>query len=369
VLIGTYFEFALLFIHRCEDFLLTTGNASTSFSRKIFQADWMNVTQLFEQCKAIFAKKNKFVLTTHINPDGDGLGSEVALALYLTGEGKSVSVINQSETPAYYAFMKSLFPIATYSPGNHDNIIKGADVIIALDTNTSARFSALKEAVLQSGALKICIDHHPDREAFADLYIIDEQATATGEIIFKLLKHLNGNAVTSPMAEALYAAIMTDTGSFRFPKTDPETHTIAAELLKRGADPAKIYQQIFEEGSANRLKLLGRALDSLTIYHHGAVAAITLSQKDFTETLTSEEDTDNMINYTLTIGGVKIGLMFIELAAGVKVSLRSKGTIPINTLAREFGGNGHLNAAGARVYGKTMDDVVKNVVERSGHYI
>ncbi len=329
----------------------------------------MDLTQLFEQSKKIFAEKKNFVLTTHINPDGDGLGSEVALALYLTGEGKSVSVINQSETPAYYAFMKSLFPIATFSPEKHIDIFKSADVIIALDTNTAARFSALKESVLQSGALKICIDHHPDREAFADLYIIDEQATATGEIIFKLLKYLNGNAVTPPIAEALYAAIMTDTGSFRFPKTDPETHTIAAELLERGADPTKIYQKIFEEGSANKLKLLGRALDSLTIYHHGVVAAITLLRKDFTETFTSEEDTDNMVNYTLTIGGVKIGLMFIELAEGMKVSFRSKGTIPINTLAKEFGGNGHMNAAGARIYGSTIDDVMKNVVERSGHYI
>lgn len=329
----------------------------------------MDLTQLFEQCKKIFAEKKNFVLTTHINPDGDGLGSEVALALYLTGEGKNVSVINQSETPAYYTFMKSLFPIATFSPGTHPEIIKNADVIIALDTNTTARFSALRDSVSQSRAVKICIDHHPDPEVFADLYIVDEQATATGEIIFKLLKYLNGNAVTPPIAEALYAAIMTDTGSFRFPKTDPEIHTIAAELLERGADPTAIYQKIFEEGSANKLRLLGRALDSLSVFHHGTVAAITLRRKDFVETLTSEEDTDNMVNYALTLGGVSVGLMFIEMAEGVKVSFRSKGTIPINALAKEFGGNGHVNAAGARIYGSTIDDVVKNVIERSGHYI
>src|ERR1700690_1985361 len=140
----------------------------------------MDLTKLFEQCKKIFADKKTFVLTTHINPDGDGLGSETALALYLTGEGKSVSVINQSETPAYYTFMKSLFPIATFSPERHIDIIKSADVFIALDTNTPSRFSAMKESVLQSQSLKICIDHHPDQEAFADLYIIDEKATATG---------------------------------------------------------------------------------------------------------------------------------------------------------------------------------------------
>ncbi len=329
----------------------------------------MDLTQLFERCKEIFDGKQTFVLTTHINPDGDGLGSEVALALYLTGKGKSVSIINQSETPAYYTFMKSLFPIAAFLPEKHGSIITEAEVFIALDTNSPSRFSAMKGAVLRSGALKICIDHHPDREAFADLYIIDEPATATGEIVFKLLKYLDHNAVTPPIAEALYAAIMTDTGSFRFPKTDSETHRIAAELLDCGANPTTIYQRIFEDGPAAKLRLLGRALDSMTILHHGAVAAMTLRQKDFAETHTSEEDTDNMINYTLTIGGVKIGLMFVELAEGVKVSFRSKGAIPINALAKEFGGNGHMNAAGARIYGGTLDDVVKKVVERAEHYI
>ncbi len=327
------------------------------------------MNQLFEQCKEIFAAKKNFVLTTHINPDGDGLGSEVALALYLTGKGKSVSIINQSKTPAYYTFMSSFFPVATFSHEKHDSIVKGAEVIIALDTNSPSRFSALKESVQQSRALKLCIDHHPDPEAFADVYIIDEPATSTGEIVFKLLKYLDENAITSPIAEALYAAIMTDTGSFRFPKTDPETHRIVAELLERGADPTNIYQKIFEEGPAKKLKLLGLALDSLSILHNGAVATMTLRQKDFTETLTTEEDTDNMVNYTMSVGGVKIGLMFIELEDGVKVSFRSKGVIPINKLAKEFGGNGHLNAAGARIYNSTLGDVVKKVAERSEHYV
>jgi len=329
----------------------------------------MDLTNLFEQCKTIFAEKNCFVLTTHINPDGDGLGSEVALALFLTGEGKNVSIINQSETPSYYTFMNGLFPIAVFSPEKHSQIIKDADVFLALDTNTPARFSALKESVLQNRGTKICIDHHPDPDAFAGLYVIDEQATATGEIIFKLLKYLSSTAITPPIAEGLYAAIMTDTGSFRFPKTDSETHIIAAELLAHGANPTKIYQNIFEEGHANKLKLLGRALESLTVYHHGTVAAMVLHRRDFTETLTSEEDTDNMINYTLTIGGVKIGLMFTELGDGVKVSFRSKGEIPINKLAKEFGGNGHMNAAGARIHGGTLDEIVKQVTERSEQFI
>jgi phosphoesterase RecJ-like protein len=323
----------------------------------------------FVACKEIFDSKNSFVLTTHINPDGDGLGSEVALALYLTGKGKSATVINQSRTPTYYAFMNSLFPIVTFIPEKHDRMIAEAEVFVGLDTNSPKRFFALEGPLLRSSAYKICIDHHLDRETFADLYVIDESATATGEIMFNLLKYMDANAITPPVAEALYAAIMTDTGSFRFPKTDAETHRITAELLERGADPTRIYQNIFESGSANRLKLLGRALDSLTLWHHGTVASIALRRVDFSDTVTSEEDTDNMINYALTVGGVKIGLMFTELENCVKVSFRSKGTIPINQLAKEFGGNGHLNAAGARIHTTPLGDVVTRVVTRAANYV
>jgi phosphoesterase RecJ-like protein len=325
--------------------------------------------QSFESCKEILKLKTTFVLTTHINPDGDGLGSEVALALYLTGKGKSVAIINQSDTPAYYKFMHALFPIATFSAAKHGSIIKDAEVIVALDTNSPARFSAMKELVMESRASKICIDHHLDREEFADLYLIDEKATATGEIVYNLLKFLDSGAITKPIAEALYAAIMTDTGSFRFPKTDVETHHIIADLLLHGADPTEIYQKIFEEGPVNKLKLLGRALTSLSVLHGGKVATMVLLRKDFSETQTAEEDTDNMINHAMSIGGVRVGLMFIELENGVKVSFRSKGDIAINALAKEFGGNGHKNAAGARIQGGTLPDVVKKVTERAGEYV
>ena len=323
---------------------------------------------LFATCKEVFETKQTFVLTTHINPDGDALGSEVALALYLKSRGKTVSVINQSETPAYFEFMNALFPIDTFDPVKHIRTIAEAEAFIALDSNSPRRFQALEAALSRSSAYKICIDHHLDREPFADLYVIDESATATGEIIFNLLKFLDSKSITAPIAEALYAAIMTDTGSFRFPKTDPETHRTTAELLERGADPAKIYQMIFEEGSANRLKLLGRALDSLALWHNGAVASLTLRRADFADTGTSEEDTDNMINYTLSVGGVKVGLMFTEMENCIKVSFRSKGTIPINQLAKEFGGNGHMNAAGARVFDTPLGDVVTRVVARAAAY-
>ena len=335
----------------------------------IYTPPFIRMKELFETIRKVFASKNTFVLTTHVNPDGDGLGSEVALALYLTGIGKKVSVINQSQTPAYYTFLHALFPVSTFIPEKHVPIITDAEVFIALDTNSPSRFPALNDAVSRSASYKVCIDHHLDRAPFADLYIIDESATATGEIMFNLLKSLDSNAITLPVAQALYAAIMTDTGSFRFPKTDSETHRIAAELLQSGADPTAIYQKIFEEGSVNRLRLLGRALESISLHLGGRVASIALRRKDFAETSTAEEDTDNMINYALSIGGVKIGLMFTELSDCVKVSFRSKGNIPINQLAKEFGGNGHLNAAGARVTNTPIETVRDAVVNKAASYL
>jgi phosphoesterase RecJ-like protein len=184
-----------------------------------------------------------------------------------------------------------------------------------------------------------------------------------------LLKFLDSGAITKPIAEALYAAIMTDTGSFRFPKTDVETHHIIADLLQHGADPTEIYQKIFEEGPVNKLKLLGRALTSLSVVHGGRVATMVLLRKDFSETQTAEEDTDNMINHAMSIGGVRVGLIFVELENGVKVSFRSKGDIAINALAKDFGGNGHKNAAGARIQGGTLADVVLRVTERAADYV
>ena len=320
------------------------------------------------ECKILFESKNSFVLTTHVNPDGDGLGSEVALALFLQSKGKRVSIINQSATPAYYRFLNSVFPIETYAPETHNAEIAQCEVFVALDTNSPKRFPSLAGPLAASRSYKLCIDHHLDREPFADLYVVDESATATGEILYRLLTFMDPAPLSREIAEALYAAIMTDTGSFRFPKTDAETHRITASLLERGADPTGVYQKIFEEGSANRLQLLGRALKSLGISHGGSVASIALRRTDFAETGTAEEDTDNMINYTLTIGGVVIGLMFTELSDCVKVSFRSKGEIPINELAKEFGGNGHLNAAGARVTGAFFEEVVTRVTSRAGYY-
>ena len=162
---------------------------------------------------------------------------------------------------------------------------------------------------------------------------------------------------------------MTDTGSFRFPKTDAALHRVVAGLIERGADPVRIYHETYEQGSAKRLQLLGNVLSTLHLAHGGRVASIFASRIMFANTMTSEEDTENFVTYTLAIAGVQVGLMFTELADGVKVSFRSRGDIEVNKLAQEFGGNGHKNAAGARTSAKLLDTIISDVVERSKAYL
>ncbi len=326
--------------------------------------------QAFDQFKKIADSATTFVITSHINPDGDAIGSETALALFLKGRGKTVSVINQSVTPDNLKFLsEEIFPVDLYDPSRHSTLIRAADCIIVVDTNAPNRFFALADDVAANAGLTICIDHHLEPEVFADLYITDAEAPATSELLYGLFHAIDESAITAPIARALYTGIMTDTGSFRFPKTDADTHMITADLLRRGADPSEIYQSVYDNGPVNKLQLLGRALDSMKTIENGAVAWMTIRQDDFFHTSTVAADTDNLINYTLSIGGVRIGLMFTELDGVVKVSFRSKGDIWINRLAKEFGGNGHKHAAGARITGRMLDEIVGEVTDRARTYI
>lgn len=323
----------------------------------------------FEECQRIIERDKHFVLTTHINPDPDGIGSELALARFLIAKRKEAVILNHSETPSNCRFLDPDNTILQFDPAHHRDLLLSADVIFILDTNHPDRLESLKPFVLQSQATKVCIDHHLDKADFAELYLIDEPSTATGEILYHLIAYLDERALTREIAEPLYAAIMTDTGSFRFPKTDSDVHRIIAHLLDRGADPVYIYQQLYEKGSASRVQLLGQALSTLQLAHNGKVAYIVVTRDMFDRTRTKEEETENVVTYTLGIRGVQLGLLFTELPGSIKVSFRSKGEIEVNLLAREFGGNGHKNAAGARVQNASLSEVVSSVLDRAQHYV
>ena len=325
--------------------------------------------QQFDLFKRIIDPARRIVLTTHLNPDGDGIGSELALAAYLTESGKDVNILNHSATPDFYQFLDSGNTVRQFDPSAHARIIKEADVIIIVDTNHPDRIADLRDHVLESPAKKIVIDHHLDPHPFADLSVIDDSCAATGEIIFRLLEHLGASPLSPSAATALYAAIMTDTGSFRYPKTDGELHRIVAKLLDCGVDPVETYRQIYDQAPLNRIVLLGKALSTLETFHDGRVAVIAVDRNLFHQTGTTESDVERFVPFAMGIKGVQIGLLFVELQDHVKISFRSLGDIWVNRLAQEFGGNGHKNAAGARVNSTTLKDLKKSVVDRSHHYL
>ncbi len=280
-----------------------------------------------------------------------------------------MAVLNHSPLPANCAFLDPKGVIGQFDGTLHANMVLNADAIIVVDANQPDRLQSLKPYVANSTAVKVCIDHHLDKLPFADLYIVDPESAATGEILYSLLLFLDKECLTPDIAVPLYVAIMTDTGSFRFPKTGATIHRIIADLLERGADPVEAYQKIYEQGTANRLQLLGHALSTLQLAHGGKVAHMSVTWEMFRQTGTTEEDIENFINYTLTIAGVQIGLMFTDLHEGIKVSFRSRGDIAVNKLAQEFGGNGHKNAAGARILAARLETIRDRVLAIAEQYI
>jgi phosphoesterase RecJ-like protein len=327
------------------------------------------MTPAVEQAVALFEQSRTFVLTTHVNPDGDGLGSEIALAEWLSGQGKGVSIINYSATPENYLFLDPHHRILRYDPSRDDALLAGADVIVILDTNQPERLRTMQRPVLESTAVKLVIDHHLEPHPFADHYLIEADATSTGEIMYRLLSRMGHDSLTPLIAQNLYCAIMTDTGSFRYPRVDSEIHRIVADLIDRGADPVSIYSNIYERWSNGRIHLLGEMLAGLQTSENGMLAYVSVTQDMLRRTGTAEVDTDNFTVYPMSVEGVLLGILFLELKDGVKVSVRSRGDIPINELAKEFGGNGHLNAAGARLHHVSLEEVQGAVVKAAAKYL
>jgi phosphoesterase RecJ-like protein len=322
-----------------------------------------------EQVRDLIRRHGRFVLTTHVNPDGDGLGSELALLSGLRRLGKAATIVNHSPTPEHYLWLDPGGLVERYLPERHDPVIASAGAILVLDTNQPDRLRSMEAPVRTSLAARAVIDHHLDPHPFADAYFIDSGATSTGEMVFRLLESFEGVSIDAEIAVPLYTAIMTDTGSFRYPRTGAETHRIVSTLIERGADPPSIFGSVYETWTPGRMRLLGEALDTLTLSGGGAVASMLTTREMFSRTGTTEIETDTFSTYPMNIRNVRIGILFTELKDGVKISFRSKGTIPVNLLAKEFGGNGHLNASGARLHDVALGDIVPRVLAAAEKYL
>jgi phosphoesterase RecJ-like protein len=227
----------------------------------------------------------------------------------------------------------------------------------------------MQSSFINSSKLKICIDHHQNPENFVQHFFIETQYSSTGEIIYDFLKETGLAKIDKSVAEPLYAAIMTDTGSFRFERTTPKLHRVIADLLETGVSPNYIYDQIYDQSNFGKIKLLGEALSSLQITGGGRIAYMSIDQAALLKTGAEEADVDGFVNYCLSIRGVQVGLLFFEVQDGFKISFRSKGTIPVNKLAQEFGGGGHINASGARMFNANMSEYIPLILKSAEKYL
>jgi phosphoesterase RecJ-like protein len=324
----------------------------------------------FNLLKEILLNNKSFLLTTHVNPDADAIGSEIALFLILKKLGKEVFIINHSDTPYNLVFLDKYKKIEKYNPEIHSGILHNSDVLIGIDLNRSERLASMREEFFKSQKLKIVIDHHQDTEDFVNYAFVDTEYSATGHILYDFIKKTAIVQLDYELAYPLYAAIMTDTGSFRFERTTPEIHKIIAEFIELGVIPGEVFDKIYDQSKFSKVKLLGRALESLRLFgDKNEIGYMVLSKDDFRLFDAIESDTDGFVNFSLSVENVKIGILFIELNNGFKVSFRSKGNIPINKLASEFGGGGHINAAGTRISNGKLNEYISIILKKAEEYL
>jgi phosphoesterase RecJ-like protein len=307
----------------------------------------------------------RFLLTTHVDPDHDAIGSEVALAEILRGLGKEAVVWNTSPTQESGRFLDPDRSIRSWAGREEADLLRWAEVVVILDVNSWSQLGEVGAAIRRSGLPRVMIDHHrggdPD---IADVAASDPSAAATGVLIFELIGALAplGARLTPRIATALYSALLIDTGSFRFANADARAFETAAALVRAGARPAEIYSEVFEGKSWARARLLPLALASLRSEADGRIAWITITREMFQRAGAVEQDADRFVDEVRVIRGVEACAVFRETASGeIKATLRSAGTIDTQRVAALFGGGGHRLAAGATLPGP-LDAAVGRVV-------
>jgi phosphoesterase RecJ-like protein len=312
----------------------------------------------FEQIGKVLREHQHFAILGHVRPDGDALGSQLALALSLEQLGKNVRVWNEDGMLEKYSFLPRA-ELLTKPPATAEDF----DVAIALDTAIQNRLGSTVAAV-RSAKIWINIDHHQSNPGYGDLVIVDPSAPATGEIIFNLIES-EGLPLNHDIAENLYAAISTDTGSFQYPKTSARTLEIAAELVRSGGlDIGEISNQLYENYPRRRLELLRELLRTTRFTAGDRAASFSLSLKTAADLGVLPEDNEGLIDHLRAIRGVIVAVFFEELAEGkVRVSMRSKDeAVDVCAICQKFGGGGHTLAAGARIRG-SLAEVEEKVLE------
>ncbi|MEN6620756.1 MAG: bifunctional oligoribonuclease/PAP phosphatase NrnA [Smithella sp.] len=301
----------------------------------------------------------RFVIVSHIRLDGDALGSELAVYFMLRDLGKNVTVYNQDITPEQYRFLPGA-QIIVNDPGD----IEQYDTAFVLDCSELERVGDQAEKI---GKIKrlINIDHHISNDGFCELKLIDARASSAGELVFRLLKEMNFS-LTKDICTNLYTAILTDTGGFRYSNTRHDALFAAGTLVENGADPQWISENIYENDPPAKLKLRARVMETLSLDLAKSVGSLTVTNEMLQETGASMDHTEGFVDIPRTVQGIKIAVLYTQLNdKGFKISLRSKGSVNVEKIARKFGGGGHINAAACRIEGD-IDSVKSKILEAIG---
>jgi phosphoesterase RecJ-like protein len=318
--------------------------------------DWTPLADLIET-------NDRFLVTTHVRPDGDALGSEVGMAGLLRQKGKDVRVVNASPTPPRYDFLdpdSTLFEHFGHKVQPEE--LADRQVAVILDLSSWNQLGDMASFIRQFPGSRVVVDHHVSEDDLGARVFKDSTAEATGILVMKAIAALGGS-LTPEVANALLTAIAMDTGWFRHSNTRSRTLRAAAELVDAGAKVDGLYRQLFERNTLGRVKLMGETLGGMKTDLGGKIAYATISKDDLHRTKAIPPDSEDLVDFTVSLRGVEVGMLFIEQArGGVKVSFRARNGLDCSLLAAKFGGGGHREAAGATISG-TMPEVVDRVLE------
>jgi bifunctional oligoribonuclease and PAP phosphatase NrnA len=309
------------------------------------------MTDPCQQICELIRREHSFLVLTHYRPDGDAIGSQLALAILLKNLGKRVEAWNEDEVPAKFRFLPQI-ELIQCPPATP----KEFDVVIAIDTSTWQRVGKAAERISHKKYF-VNIDHHVSNEKFAAINWIVPEAPASGQIAYELI-HRGGFALTRDIATCLFVAISTDTGSFSFGSTTAESLRVAAALVEAGVNVGETTRHVYESYPYARLQLLQLALAELKLVHHKRIAYYWITNEMYEKSGAKREDTEGLIDYARSIEGVVVAVLFEELSepGKIRVSFRSKHPkVDVNSIARHFGGGGHREAAGARIAGQPRD--------------
>lgn len=328
----------------------------------------------WKQLKQTLAEAKQIVITSHQSPDGDAVGSALALHNYFKKIGQKSYVILPDAFPDFYQWMPSSEDVLFYDKATEksEEILATSDVFFALDYNDLKRIGThFMGAVSKHNFTRVMIDHHPNPANFADITYSRPEICSTAQLIFEFIEHLDDlDKIDAEIGACIYCGLMTDTGSFRFSSVDNRTHEIAAVLIKKGVQQNKIHENVYDQNSLDRIRLQGHVFSNRLEYLKDlGVAIISLTKEDGQKFNVQSGDTEGFVNIALSIKNTKLAVFFREDDEKVKISFRSKGDVKANAIAAEhFNGGGHQNAAGGRAglpMNKAIEqfkDVVKNYI-------